>query len=144
MVDAEIFGLSPYGGLVRYWTHLLNGLARQHVPVELVRPPRARAPIPELTDASESDAERWLFHPTYLASNPRPVEATVLTVHDTIYEDFIDGPTGRSRRDDLRRKRDRIEVADMIIVPSETTLEAFRKHYPGCRAALRVVAVGNA
>lgn len=143
LVDAEIFGLSPYGGLVRYWEHLLSGLGEHRIPVNLLKPRQVRAPLPNVPRAQFADTDRWVFHPTYLSCSPRAVNVRALTVHDTIYEDFETAardlePAGAA----LHLKRQRIAEADLIIVPSESTLKGLRRNYPSCRASVRLIPEG--
>src|SRR4051794_30902486 len=79
--------MSPYGGLIRYWSELLTGLTARGIPIRTVRPATRRAHIPEVSEADTSAARSWIFHSSYLSRPPYRVAATVVTVHDTIYED---------------------------------------------------------
>lgn len=139
-VDGVVFGLSPYGGLIRYWQELLSGLARIGVPVQVEPPARLRATLPQLPGAKDVDAKRWVFHSTYFTAAPRHVDANVVTVHDLILEERpqeVD-PTGTWRR----IKAACVRRADAIIVPSSTTARKLGRHYPHYGGPVHVVPQG--
>lgn len=143
VVDAAVFGMSPYGGLIQHWEHLLRGFGALDVPVELVGPQRSRAPLPELASTQWIDYRKSIFHSSYFSLPDRPIDATAVTVHDVIYEEFPDAArTLDPSNDALRQKRSCVAEADLVIVPSETTLRGFRQHYPRCDAEVSVIAEG--
>jgi glycosyltransferase involved in cell wall biosynthesis len=140
LVDAEIYALSPYGGLIRYWNALIGALVASAVPVELQVPDGPlKAPLP-IVPVLREPPSRWVFHPSYVGLPPRPVDAFVFTVHDTIYEDDAEAareldPIGAA----LAAKRRCIEQADLLICPSETTKDGLARHYAGAQERAVVI-----
>lgn len=138
-----IYGMSPYGGLIRYWTELLTGLPRHGVAVELIVPARSKTPIPELQlDRSALPRpDRWVFHSSYLSAAPSARScATVMTVHDLIFEDCPQLVSELDATDEaLELKKRCISLADRIIVPSACTLRGLRDHHPSAGERARVI-----
>ena len=138
-----IYGMSPYGGLIRYWTELLTGLTRHGVAVELIVPVRSKAPIPALqSDRSALPRpDRWIFHSSYLSAAPSARScATVMTVHDLIFEECPQLVSELdATADALELKKRCISRADRIIVPSACTLRRLHDHHPSACERARVI-----
>lgn len=138
-----IYGLSPYGGLVRYWDRLLAGLTSRGMAIDLIVPASAKAPFPKLEPRISAEPNRWIFHSSYLSVAPARACATVMTVHDLIFEDHpqlvraLDPNPGA-----LQLKQRCIALADRIIVPSMCTLHALRDHHPAAYERAHVIHQG--
>lgn len=145
-VDARIFALTSFGGLIRYWTNLLTRLPEHGVAVDLGIEGATRLPerIANLSSAS-TDVDRSMprvFHSTYFTPPPEP-RVSVVTVHDLIYEDDPEIARQLDPCDDiLEQKRLSITEADAIVTPSEVTRDRLRYHYPDIDVPVHVIPHG--
>lgn len=131
--------MSPYGGVIQYWTRLLEGLSDVGLPVLLRAPRRLRATIPRLAKRGRKDASRWVFHSTYLTTAPAWTIASVFTLHDLMLENGAALPSGPHER---RQKRTCIEEADAVITPSLATARHAKRWYPDATSRIGIVPHG--
>jgi glycosyltransferase involved in cell wall biosynthesis len=124
LVDGVAFGLSPFGGLIRYWTNLLPRLAPD-LQVAFRMPDRLRAAVPTQLVNSQPDGAK-LFVSTYYTTGPQGL-ASVAVVHDLIAEAF--GPADDDVDSILERKRTCIAEAAILVVPSRATARRLRDWY---------------
>ncbi len=142
VVDGLIYSLQAFGGLTTYWDQLLGGLSERGVSVELVLPSTPLRTSGLAGDRQGPQAPE-VFHSTYFTMPPTSVAASVVTVHDTIYED---SPEMAGALDPclqiVERKRRCISAADSIVTPSQATAQRLRLHYPALSCPVHIVPHG--
>lgn len=121
-----------YGGLHNYWVNLLQSLEVAGIEWRTVA---------RISEAVELDLD--VVHHTYYDAGPTHQLPTIITVHDTIYEDH---PQLAAEVDPvpnvLDRRADLIRTAQAIVVPSRATQQRLISHYPD--ASDRTIVVPHA
>ena len=143
-MDGIIYGLQKSGGLITVWDELISGLVRRDIEVELrlpetlrCAPPGAPALGPRFRDGPV------VFHSTYFTRADDSSIPSIVTVHDTIYEDFPGVADALDPHPDpIGAKGVCIEEAAVILVPSRTSKARVLYHYPATEGRLRVVPHG--
>lgn len=128
LVDGAIYGLSPFGGLIRYWDAILTGLASRGVEVTIELPTRSKATPPTAFRGSLLDPNVHVS--TYYGQSTARGLPSIVVVHDLMYETWPDLAGLDPVPGVLDLKRRAIEVATAIVVPSKATAAQFELHYP--------------
>lgn len=135
-VDGIAYGLTPFGGLIRYWDNLLSRLSPR-VSLDFIAPVRFRASPPCIDGSIARTATTpRVFHSTYFTEPPSSMP-TVVTVHDLIYEAFPDLDRVDPVPSVLDAKRRCIRSADAIVTPSRATADLLERwHAPTAPVAV--------
>jgi len=144
LVDGIIFGLSPYGGVITFWTEFLTrfrgigGEVDLRLPADLVAEP----PVAARSPASDPRLP-VVFTSTYFTAPPIAVDAEFTVVHDLLYEDLPGLSTGDPIPTILDDKAQSIRRTDLVVVPSHSTAARLRIHYPDLTAPTVIVPHGS-
>ena len=114
------------------------------IEVDLRVPRLCKADPPELPERPLGAEGPTVFVSTYYSTPSAMADASVVLVHDTIYEDEPEMARADPDPTVLVTKRRCIADAAVVIVPSEATASRVQAHYPGARSKLRVVPEGTA
>jgi glycosyltransferase involved in cell wall biosynthesis len=133
-IDAMVYGLTSFGGLITMWDALLPHLEARGAIAEVLVPPVLKKPLPVAPHPDPPPPSRpRVFHSTYLSLPPPTTvfAGTVATVHDLIYEDHPDLAAMDPVPHATALKRRCITSATAIVCPSRATANALiDRHAP--------------
>jgi len=140
-VDAVVYGMSPFGGLITYWNHVLAGLERAGIGLLFDAPTLLKSELPVTGRGSWARSD--VFVSTYFTTPNDPDLPSAVVVHDLIYE--ADPALVEELDPDpsiLERKAACIEAASVIVVPTRAVASELRRFYPAARASVEVIPHG--
>jgi mannosyltransferase len=155
-IDGIIFSLQQYGGITVYFRELLSRFRHEHQTTLTLEAPCQQGIDSTLFPSVRcvERAARWqerlrparvagngesVFHSSYYRRPERCSIATVVTVHDFVYQRFVRGPRGWARRWLMNSA---IEQAQHIICISEATRQDLLEFVP-MRSDQRVSVIHN-
>ncbi|GET35360.1 glycosyltransferase family 4 protein [Microseira wollei] len=147
-IDGIVYSLQWFGGLVTYWNNVILHLGistERKLSLEMTVANNNYFPSSELGKyltlvTEESRQEYDLFHSTYYTL-PQNIELKqILTVHDTIYEDFSEYFIHEANfQKFMKRKKSCINLAAHIVAVSNTTKANLLQHYEISPAQITVI-----
>lgn len=124
-VDGVAYGLSPFGGLIRYWDSVLPLLWRFEIDVDLRAPAHVRAALPAIDDLAPGPGD--VFVSTYFTT--RADTPSLVVVHDLIYELHSSSRHHSDWKRTIDAKKEAVLSASAIVVPSEATARDLHRVY---------------
>jgi glycosyltransferase involved in cell wall biosynthesis len=148
--DNILFSLQKNGGGSRFWSNIIkphisrsdaiflecigstDNTYRKHITIPTTRRDRALPLILSRYLNFNHDffgKKNFIFHSSYFRVNKSPRCINITTVHDMIYEKFLDDFSSKIH---IRQKQIALEHSDVIVCVSENTKMDLLKFYPFC------------